>query len=551
MPKYKHLAMKQLGDFQMRAASDSRRMEQTFLAENLVQEIDSEKQYPFDYIWFRITGYRPEHDSRVIIEGVELLHDIGCLIEDLSESAGMSAEQMPETVLTTEQVTERYGVSSKTVSRWRQQGLIGRRLLFGKRKRIAFLESTLERFEINNQKKISRGRSFHHLSDREKQDIILRARVLVREGCSLSMISRQMAEEISRAPETIRYTIRQFDQSYPDLAIFPKHGGTMNAQSKQRLFQQFQRGVSVAILADRHRCSRASVYRLVNEVRALELSRKQIEFIDHPSFEDLENEKDILGAEPPAQQQKAVKPPKGLPAYLQHLYEVPLLSREQEGYLFRRMNYRKCKAVQLLSNLHPSRAKKDQMDHIELLLRDAKQIKNRVVRANLRLVVSVTKRHVGTSGNFFELISDGNMSLMRAVEKFDFSRGNKFSTYATWAIMKNFARSIPVESYRRDRFRTGLDVFFEIEPDNRTNQYEKESEWRGMKRAIGDILDQLDQRERKIIISRFGLEEVDERQTLEQLGTEFGVTKERVRQLEARALSKLRGLMTEEYEPAT
>ena len=77
MPKYKHLAMKQLGDFQMRAASDSRRMEQTFLAENLVQEIDSEKQYPFDYIWFRITGYRPEHDSRVIIEGVELLHDIG------------------------------------------------------------------------------------------------------------------------------------------------------------------------------------------------------------------------------------------------------------------------------------------------------------------------------------------------------------------------------------------------------------------------------------------------------------------------------------------
>jgi len=117
--------------------------------------------------------------------------------------------------------------------------------------------------------------------------------------------------------------------------------------------------------------------------------------------------------------------------------------------------------------------------------------------------------------------------------------------------MKNFARSIPVESYRRDRFRTGLDVFFEIEPDNRTNQYEKESEWRGMKRAIGDILDQLDQRERRIIISRFGLEEMDERQTLEQLGTEFGVTKERVRQLEARALSKLRGLMTEEYEPAT
>ena len=100
----------------------------------------------------------------------------------------------------------------------------------------------------------------------------------------------------------------------------------MNDQAKQRLFQQFQRGVSVASLAHRHHCSRASVYRLVNEVRALELIRNQIEYIDHLSFENPENEEDILGAEPPAQQQKVTKPPKGLPAYLQHLYEVPLLS---------------------------------------------------------------------------------------------------------------------------------------------------------------------------------------------------------------------------------
>ena len=64
-------------------------------------------------------------------------------------------------------------------------------------------------------------------------------------------------------------------------------------------------------------------------------------------------------------------------------------------------------------------------------------MKNQIIRSNLRLVVSIAKRHVGPSNNFFELVSDGNMSLIRAVEKFDYSRGNKFSTYASWAIMKN------------------------------------------------------------------------------------------------------------------
>ena len=69
--------------------------------------------------------------------------------------------------------------------------------------------------------------------------------------------------------------------------------------------------------------------------------------------------------------------------------------------------------------------------------------KNQIIRSNLRLVVLIAKRHVGRSNNFFQLVIDANMSLIRTVEKFDFSRGNKFSTYASWAVMKNFSRTIP------------------------------------------------------------------------------------------------------------
>ena len=167
--------------------------------------------------------------------------------------------------------------------------------------------------------------------------------------------------------------------------------------------------------------------------------------------------------------------PSGLPPYLASLYEVPLLTRKQEAHLFRKMNYLKYKAGRLRAKLDPARPKRSLMDQIERLYDEAVSTKNQIIRANLRLVVSIAKRHVGPTQNFFELVSDGNMSLMRAVEKFDYGRGNKFSTYASWAIMKNFARTIPDEHRHHDRFRTSQPEMFTTTEDERTDQVELET----------------------------------------------------------------------------
>ncbi len=185
------------------------------------------------------------------------------------------------------------------------------------------------------------------------------------------------------------------------------------------------------------------------------------------------------------------------------------------------------------------------LDVIERLQEEALAVKNQIIRSNLRLVVSIAKRHVGPNNNFFELVSDGNMSLIRAVEKFDYARGNKFSTYASWAIMKNFARTIPEENYRRDRFVTGHEEMFEAAADNRSDEHEQEKAQRVRQDAVKGMLGRLDDRERRIIISRFGIGGVHE-QTLEQLGKELGITKERVRQIESRTQDKLRRIASEE-----
>ena len=132
------------------------------------------------------------------------------------------------------------------------------------------------------------------------------------------------------------------------------------------------------------------------------------------------------------------------------------------------------------------------------------------------------------------------MSLIRAVEKFDYSRGNKFSTYASWAIMKNLARTIPGEFRQKERFRPTSEELFLAHADQRSDQLSVEADQKRREQQISMIMESLDDREQAIIISRFGLDYSQEPQTLKEVGAKLGVTKERIRQIEARAINKLR-----------
>jgi RNA polymerase primary sigma factor len=326
----------------------------------------------------------------------------------------------------------------------------------------------------------------------------------------------------------------------------------LDEAAKGQIYHRWRLRVSLDDLTQQSGRSSAAVARVINEVRARRILDSKLEYMYDPSFDAPDAPRTVLAPMPVAPRAPAskVKLPAGLPPYLASLYcDSPLLSREQEAHLFRKMNYLKFRASKLREALDPGRARASELNEIERLQSEALAVKNQIIRANLRLVVSIAKKRVGPTSNFFELVSDGNMSLIRAVEKFDFSRGFKFSTYASWAIMKNFARTIPEEKSRRDRFVTGHEEMFEAAAGHRSDEHEYESDQRRNQEAVQGMLGRLNDRERQILVSRFGLGGAIEL-TLEQLGKELGISKERVRQIESRAHAKLRKFALElEFDP--
>ncbi len=553
-------ALRELAEQQVRFAPPAKRLEQLARAEKLLAEVDPARPYPYQYVCFRVTEFRPDSYPDLLIDGPALVHDLCLVIEALSRTTpAVPVEAVWEPVVTLEEMSKRLNVSTKTITRWRDRGLVSRKVITNGRRQVGFVQSVVDRFLAANQDRVRRSGRFSQLTETEKEEILRRANRLARvPGSTLTQVSRRIARRLGRSPETIRYTLKNFDREHPTLALFPKATGPLDVETKQTIYNSYRRGITVEALAKQFRRTRTSIYRVINEGRAQHLLGQPLEYIDHPSFEDPSLEGEIGGPMPGADEYEAkrrgMRVPKDVPPELAPLYEWPLLSKEQEQHLFRKMNFLKSQAAKLRDGLTTESGKIDSthvstrdLERIEELQAEANEVKDLLINANMRLVVSIAKRHAGQAENFFELLSDGNMSLIRAVEKFDFGRGFKFSTYASWAIMKNFARSIPEEKHRRERYVTGHEDLFEASPDNRTDEQEIVASAEQASHRVNRLLEYLDPRERQIIRMRAGLDDGQKPMTLEEIGKEMGITKERVRQLNVRIMKKLRDIAHDQH----
>lgn len=285
--------------------------------------------------------------------------------------------------------------------------------------------------------------------------------------------------------------------------------------------------------------------------------------------------------------------------YLKEIGKVPLLTAAEEIDLAMKIEAGVAATAELdraeEEGIELDRREKRRLGRIEQVGLDAKQA---LIEANLRLVVSIAKRYVGRGMLFLDLIQEGNLGLIRAVEKFDYTKGFKFSTYATWWIRQAITRAIadqartiripvhmvetinklvriqrqllqelgreptpeeigeemglPAERIREIQKISQEPVSLETpigeEEDSQLGDFIEDDAavappdaagFSMLQEQLGKVLDGLAERERKVISLRFGLEDGHPR-TLEEVGREFGVTRERIRQIESKTLAKLR-----------
>jgi RNA polymerase primary sigma factor len=321
-----------------------------------------------------------------------------------------------------------------------------------------------------------------------------------------------------------------------------------------------------------------------------------VEMVDELDAEEFARE-----ARSARDEELALKAPTNDPVrmYLKEIGKVPLLTAEQEVILAKAIEEGEAATAELDKTV--TGAKKlptIRLRELQRVERQGQLAKKKLIEANLRLVVSIAKRYVGRGMLFLDLIQEGNLGLIRAVEKFDYTKGYKFSTYATWWIRQAITRAIadqartiripvhmvetinkliriqrqllqdlgreptPEEIGREMEFSpekvreilkvsqepVSLETPIGEEEDSHLGDFIEDSDavvpvdaasFILLQEQLDSVLHTLSEREKKVIQLRFGLTDGHPR-TLEEVGREFGVTRERIRQIESKTLSKLR-----------
>jgi RNA polymerase sigma factor (sigma-70 family) len=285
--------------------------------------------------------------------------------------------------------------------------------------------------------------------------------------------------------------------------------------------------------------------------RAAEIRSRQIDFIPNQDFNarkkfvesDLET---VRAIEQGLLMAPAGRTSSGLPAHLARMCATPLLTPEEESALFERMNYCKFRADSIRRKMRSANPSVAAINEFDDMIERSERLRNHLLQANTRLVMSIARKFADARNPFDDLLSQGIASLMHSVEKFDFDRGYRFSTYATCAVRRELYRMVMNRKKQARRFSTGtselLDGHVESEEDQQS-PHAKLADYRQLSAAVSEMMEDLDEREQLILSARFGLDDGAKRASYSKLGTRLGISKERVRQLANRAIDKLRELV--------
>ena len=534
---------------QIRFTPLARRLEQLAAGESLLLQIRPDQTYTIDQITLALTGYTPQHPDAprpTLLAGIALQHDLGLLVEQISQSLQLHINSSSVPILTIEQVAQRLNVTSKTVHRWRRRGLPAGWFTFNdSRRRIGFRLTSVQQFL----------RSYNERSDssdfcstpaldcphpaRTLAWLLLQAQGLSAKGYWEQLAARRLSRPAGLSPLAIIQLLREHGSS---ISFAPDPSTDICRQVLERGLDS----IPLRTIAAKTHLPLFGVYYILLDRRFHRAMRKPIRFIDDPLYHQpgaLQTIETIIAQEPIEASCPSCPPspeasrlPRDLPPYLRDLYRIPLLRPTQERGLFLKYHYHRLLASQEQRSLDPQIASARQLRKLDRLARSARLVRARLVEANLRLVVSVARKHVRSGVTLMELVSEGNLVLMRAVESFDIHRGYRFSTYGVYALMRGFARCIPAMLNHVDLLADSerMAEIFDPASDHATTQTDTRDH-------ISALMTHLEERERDVLASRFGLSSGSQpSQTSQELGNRLNLSRQRITQIEQQAIGKLR-----------
>ena len=440
---------------QLSRSPAARRVEQIQHAEQLHDSIDPAQNYPLSFLIFRITATRPGTTEETILAGEAIRPDLRLLIDQLSRNVELLIEQVAEEAWSLEALAKHIQVSTKTLQRWRKQGLRWRwmRATTNAPRTIYITESAWQHFSAMQQSRVQFASGFSQLTDDQRQKILIEARNLAATSeLSANQIAQRLARQTGRALETIRQLIQKHDRDNPDDVIMHQRHGPMTPRQQRVMVRAYRMGISVSKIASHLRRTRSTVYRILHQARADKIRHQRISFIASPLFERDDAQEVLLRDDLQALENKSLNAESStdalvaeLPAILQPLYRQPTLNNESLRSLVVRYNYLKFRCDAIRRTLDPMNPRVSSMDQFDAFQSQAARCRQLLVRFNLPVVLSVARRQtIGIRRPpamlLISLLEMGNIELYEVIEQYNSRLKLTFSSVLRNRLLGRYAR---------------------------------------------------------------------------------------------------------------
>ncbi|MFG0285083.1 MAG: hypothetical protein ACF8R7_11725 [Phycisphaerales bacterium JB039] len=444
LPQIRTPALRELAE-QQRYTPRATLLKQVDRAEQLAADIEPAQGYPADWLVFRITGHRPEMTDPAIVAGADALADLSALVERLSDAARMTPEDLAPGALRLDELQQRWGVSVKTIGRWRRRGLIARRVRESPtRSRLAFQARAIEVFERMREAELRQAASFHRLSEDERRRALDAARAGAEAGLSLSAAAQRIAAELGRSHEAIRQLLMREDAD----AAHPIFERLAPPDARRRAVWEraWRRGVDDRQLARRCGYKLTSVRRAILEQRADLL--RSLTLTPRTDTRRKGAPEDPLAHEI-VRTDLDYRAPTDLAALVHEMRATPAPVGFVELARARAYHALLARARSAIDALPPQSVSARALDRIETDLRWAGRLKVALARTELRLVIAAAEEAIGGpveslgARRLARALLDLTGALATAVDTYDPFRGGRLAATAGLLLGRAAARLAP------------------------------------------------------------------------------------------------------------